>query len=154
MPPAAAVPPYPAQNATEDSNTVSHVLVSGLLQVLDRQRENLDRIVTTAQANTAAIRENMVAISHLASYFRRMMSWINNVEQRVDALSRNQEKIIQTNAEIISRLNKLEMNQASAPYVMGSSFASAAPAFGANGSSQATAQAPQSDSTPQAFTGV
>ena len=147
MPPAAAVPPSPAQNATEDSNTVSHVLVSGLLQVLDRQLENLDRIATTAQAN-------MVAISHLASYFRRMMSWINNVEQRVDALSRNQEKIIQTNAEIISRLNKLEMNQASAPYVMGSSFASAAPAFGANGSSQATAPAPQSDSTPQAFTGV
>ena len=148
MPPAAAVPPSPAQNATEDGNTVPR-----LLQALTKYVENLDIIAASVEANTAAIRENMVAISHLASYFRRMMSWINNVEQRVDDLSRNQKKIIQTNAEIISRLNKLEMNQASAPYVMGSSFASAAPAFGANGS-QATAPAPQSDSTHQAFTGV
>ena len=56
MPPAAAVPPSPAQHATEDSNT------SRLLQVLDRQRENLDRMATTARANTAASRENTAAI--------------------------------------------------------------------------------------------
>ena len=83
MPAAAAVPPSPAQNATEDSNTSR--LLQAIANNLDRTIETLDTTVTTAQANT-------VAISHLASYFRRMMSWVNNVEQRVDALSRNQKR--------------------------------------------------------------
>lgn len=60
MPPAAAVPPSPAQHATED------ITVSGLLQVLERQRENLDRMATTARANTEAI-------THLSSDFEKMM---------------------------------------------------------------------------------
>lgn len=136
-PDVATVPPSPAQNATD---------ISGLLQVMDRQRENLDRIATTAQANTDASQANTEAITLLSSDFEKMMYRQNNIEHRQKELAKDQRddrerqnacqaQQRQTNDEIFARLKKVEMNQATA--------ASAAPA-------QTTAQAQQSASTPTA----